>query len=327
MNRTALWIGGIAAALVAVVLAPWVMLFFAYIAQDISDRAAARRYQPTSLADAVRWGRATPELVARFIDAGEDVNQRVPAPEPVNSIPLVAEASASGNVEVTRLLLRRGASIDDAHIWYRAREGNEAMARMLIEEGASLGPQRDYQEEIGPELLQAAAFGGEAWLVQLIAQKGGGNVQVVNSSGDGLLALALSPEYHDTVAITRTLLAAGAHVNPLTPEETPPLYWAAYHGKLKELDLLLAAGAHVDAPLAGGVLKEVVLPPGVHIRPLSVAVQNCHHEAAERLLRHGASTSQAAIFDGKSLMEAACYYVLDDEKSKRDRMRALLAKR
>jgi hypothetical protein len=118
----------------------------------------------------------------------------------VKSIPLVAEASGSGNVEVTRLLLRRGASIDDAHL------------------------------------------------------------------------------------------------------------------------------GRVDGPLGGGVLKDVVLPPGVHTTPLSVAVARCHYDAARRLLRHGGSKSTAVIFDGKSLMEAACYYVLDNEKSKRGRMRALLAR-
>jgi hypothetical protein len=92
------------------------------------------------------------------------------------------------------------------------------MARMLIEEGASLGSQLHYQESIGPELLQAAAVGGQAWLVQLIAQNGGGNVQIVNAAGEGLLALALSNEYHDTVEITRALLAVGAHVNPSPPK-------------------------------------------------------------------------------------------------------------
>ena len=162
MDRTALWISGIVGAIVAVLLAPWAILFVAYVAQDVSSRFASRRYQPTSLADAVTWSHATPEIVARFIDAGEDVNQRVPAPEPVKSIPLIAEASGRGNVKVTRLLLRRGASIEDAHLWYRAREGHEAMARMLIEEGAGLGLQRDFQENIGPELLQAAAFGAQA---------------------------------------------------------------------------------------------------------------------------------------------------------------------
>jgi ankyrin repeat protein len=200
------------------------------------------------------------------------------------------------------------------------------MARMLIEEGASLGRQAHYQESIGPELLQATAFGAQAWLVELIAQKGSGDVQVVNARGEGLLALALSNEYRDTLQVTRALLAAGAHVNPLTADETPPLYWAAYNGRLRDVDLLLAAGAHVDAPLAGGVLKDVVLPPGVHITPLSAAVERCHYDVADRLLRHGASKSNAAIFDGKPLMEAACYYVLDDEKSKRERMRALLAR-
>jgi hypothetical protein len=225
---------------------------------------------------------------------------------------------------VARLLLRRGAHVDDADIWSRARYGNEAMARMLVEEGASLGPQPWYEEGIGPELIQAAAFGGQAWLIQLLAQKGG-DVQLVNASGEGLLALALQSESHDSLETTKALLAAGTHVNPLTTQETPPLYWAAYNGKLEELDLLLAAGARVDAPVAHGVLKDLVLPPGARVTPLSVAVERCHYDAAERLVRHGASKS-SVIYDGKSLMDGACYHILDSEKAQRERMRALLAR-
>jgi ankyrin repeat protein len=193
---------------------------------------------------------------------------------------------------------------------------------MLVEEGASLGRQPYYEEGIGPELIQAAAFGGQAWLVQLLARKGA-DVQVVNARGENLLALALQSEYHDSLATTKALLAAGAQVNPT--QGTPPLYWAAYHGKLEELDLLLAEGARVDAPAAQGILKDLVLPQGAQVTPLSVAVERCHYEAAERLLRHGASKS-AVIYDGKSLTEGACYHILDSDKAQRERMRALLAR-
>jgi hypothetical protein len=195
------------------------------------------------------------------------------------------------------------------------------MARMLVEDGASLGRQPFFEESIGPELMQAAAFGGQAWLVALLAQKGH-DVQMVSATGEGLLALALQSGYHDSLETTRALLAAGAHVNPLAPEETPPVYWAAYNGKVKELDLLLAAGAQVDAPIA---MKGAALPPGARVTALSAAVQMCHHDAVQRLLTRGASRS-AVIFDGKSLTDGACYHILDSEAAKRERMRALLAR-
>src|SRR4029453_16896600 len=108
---------------------------------------------------------------------------------------MIADACARGNVEVARLLLHRGAHIEDANIWSRARNGSEAITRRLVGEGASLGSQPDYEDGIGPELLQAAAFGGQAWLVQLLAKKGA-DVQVVNGEGEGLLALALASAYH-----------------------------------------------------------------------------------------------------------------------------------
>jgi len=320
VTKKVLWIA--AGLAFCVVVGPWIILPLLFVLGDIQSDLALRRYQPTSLADAVAYKYATPELVKRFIDQGADVNQKIPGVNGVASVPLIADASARGNVEVARLLLRRGAHIDDANLWSRARNGNEAMARMLIEEGARLGRQPDYEEGIGPDLLQAAAFGGQAWLVQLIVQKGG-DVQMVNAGGEGLLVLALQSEYHDSLETTKALLAAGAHVNPLTAEETAPLYWAAYRGKLEEMDLLLAAGAQVDPHVARGIMRDLVLPPGVHVTPLSAAVEECHYEAAERLLRRGASKT-AVIYDGKSLTEGACYHILESEKAKREKMRALL---
>jgi ankyrin repeat protein len=317
-------LGLIVGILCAIVLGPWLILWALFVAGDISDDLALRRYKPTSLADAVAYKYATPELVAGFIDRGADVNQKVGGGNGSTAAPLIADACARPNVDVARLLLHRGAHVEDANIWSTARNGHEDMTRMLVEEGASLGPQPKYEEGIGPELIQAAAFGGQAWLVQLLAKKGR-DVQIVNGAGEGLLALALWSEYHDSLETTKALLAAGAHVNPVAEDETPPLYWAAYRGKLEEVDLMLAAGARVDAPAPHGVMQGLTLPAGVHVTALSAAVEECHYEVVERLLRHGASKS-AVIYDGKSLTEGACYHILDSEKEQRDQMRALLAR-
>jgi hypothetical protein len=317
-------LGIIVGILVAIVLGPWLIVAALWIAGDIAQDIALRRYKPTSLADAVAYKYATPDLVAGFIDRGADVNQRIPGVNGAPPVPLIADACSRANVDVARLLLKRGAHIQDANVWSVARSGHEEMARMLVEEGASLGRQPYFEEAIGPELIQAAAFGGQAWLVQLLAKKGA-DVQMVNSAGEGLLALALWSEYHESLETTKALLAAGAHVNPLTDEETPPLYWAAYRGKLEEVDMLLAAGARADSPAQHGVMQGLTLPPGVHVTPLSAAVEECHYEVADRLLRQGASKN-AVIYDGKSLTEGACYHVLDSEKAQRDQMRALLAR-
>jgi ankyrin repeat protein len=318
-------LGIIVGILLAIVLGPWLIVAALWIAGDISQDIALRRYKPTSLADAVAYKYATPDVVAGFIDRGADVNQRIPGVNGAPPVPLIADACSRANVDVARLLLRRGAHIEEANIWSVARNGHEEMARMLVEEGASLGRQPYFEDAIGPELIQAAAFGGQAWLVQLTAQKGA-DVQVVNSAGEGLLALALWSEYHESLETTKALLAAKAHVNPLTDSETPPLYWAAYRGKLEEVDLLLAAGARPDPPVARGVMQGLTLPAGVGVTPLSAAVENCQYEVAERLLQHGASKKAAVIYDGKSLTEGACYHILDSDKAQRDRMRELLAR-
>jgi ankyrin repeat protein len=324
--RRALKIFGIIVGiLLVIVLGPWLIVAALWVAGDIAQDIALRRYKPTSLPDAVAYKYATPDLVARFIDRGADVNQRIPGVNGAPAVPLIADACSRANVDVARLLLHRGAHIQEANIWSVARNGHEQMARMLVEEGASLGRQPYFEEAIGPELIQAAAFGGQAWLVQLISQKGA-DVQVVNAAGEGLLALALWSEYHDSLETTKALLAAKAHVNPLTDAETPPLYWAAYRGKVEEVDLLLAAGARVDAPVARGVMQGLALPPEIRVTPLSVAVENCHYDVAERLLQHGASKKSAVIYDGKSLTEGACYHILDSDKAQRDEMRALLAR-
>ena len=43
-------------------LGPWMMIWAALVAEDISHDVALRRYKPTSLADAVAYKYATPDL-------------------------------------------------------------------------------------------------------------------------------------------------------------------------------------------------------------------------------------------------------------------------
>jgi hypothetical protein len=167
-----MWVvGGILGLSCCGFVGPWVLLWSLFVSEDLAKDYKLRRYQPTRLPDAVAYKYATPELVAGFIEKGGDVNQKLPGVNGAPPLPLISAATATDNVEVARLLLHRGAHVEEANVWRCARDGKEPMTRMLVEEGAALGRQPSYGEGIGPELIQAAAFGGQAWLVWRIAQQ------------------------------------------------------------------------------------------------------------------------------------------------------------
>lgn len=317
------------------VLGPWIVIAILMTLEKAKDEAKIRARKPTTLVEAVEWKYTTPEVVARFLDQGGDANQRVsvksPTGGPDTPMALVRDAMRGGNVEVTRLLIKRGARPNEAGLWTCARLGRHPeMVRMLVEEGASLERQPDAEEYPGPDLLQAAAAGQEIWLIELLLKKGH-DPQLVNAGGDGLLALALENEYGEQrLAAVKALLAAGAHVDPTRDDEVPPLYWAAYFGALAELDLLLAKGAKVDAPVPRSrVLNGAALPEGARLTALSIALERCHYEAAQRLLARGARRDVVAT-DTKPIAERVCWIttpVPEPERVReRERVRALLSR-
>ena len=82
MKKVLKIVGLILGILCAIVLGPWLIVWAIFVAEDISHDLALRRYKPTSLADAVAYKYATPDLVAGFIDRGADVNQKNPGGVP-----------------------------------------------------------------------------------------------------------------------------------------------------------------------------------------------------------------------------------------------------
>jgi ankyrin repeat protein len=295
-----------------VVVGPWVLIAILWELDKANKERELRHYQPTSLADAVGYKYTTPAMVASFIDQGGDVNQRVPYPTRP-PVPLVQHAALLGNLEVTQLLLHRGAHVDEAGLWWCARLGQEAMARMLISEHASLGRQQHFEKEIGPELLQAAVAGQQAWLVRQLLDSHA-DPHMRNERGEGLLSVVFKTEKaqnEDTVPMVRLLLAAG--VDPALADDygDTPVHWAAREGTVESLRVLLDAGAPVD-----GTAKAPT--------PLTWAVEFCQYDTAALLLQRGASRT-ARMRDGKSMVEGACPAAYDDVKPARERMRVLLA--
>ena len=294
---------------VCLLLAPWVMIGISFALDAWSKERAHRDFKPANLAEAARFDLATPEMVTPFLDKGEKIDQMVDMGNGL-SWPLIRAAANSGNPEVVRLLIRRGAKAEQAGLWSCLRLGSENMARVLIEEGAPLtGGQADADLDIGPEPIQAAVMGHQAWAVKLMLEKGA-DVHVRNRRKDSLLHLSLENEsmnggpVSDSLETTKVLLAAGAEVDTLGMGDYTPLAWAGEHGKVDEAKLLLAAGARVDGP------------PGIAFTPLALAVRHCRPETAALFLSKGASRA-VKTEDHLPLREGACYAGYPDDGDKR----------
>lgn len=294
---------------VGVLLAPWVMIAIGFGLEAWSKERAHQAFAPKSLVEAVQFDLATPAMVTSFLDKGEMINQMVDMGNGLKW-PLIHAAVNSGNPEVVRLLLHKGAKIEEAGLWTCLRMGNERMARLLIEEGAPLiGAQPDADLDVGPEPIQAATMGHQAWAVKLLLEKGA-DLRIRNQRKDLLLHLSLENEsmsggpVSDSLETTRVLLAAHADVDLLGMGDYTPLAWAGQNGKTDEARLLLAAGAKVDGPA------------GIAVTPLALAVRHCRPETAALLLSKGASRA-AKTEDNLPLREGACYAGYPEESDRR----------
>jgi len=250
----------------------------------------------------------TPESVSRFIDAGGDVNQRVPAQ--VYGLPpvaLIARAADCGHADVVALLLERGAHADEVRFGDVVAFGSDAMAKLLLEHGARLdAPWQPNDASLGTALIQAAVIGRKDWLLeQLVAAHA--DVQVVNGYGAGLIALALEQGGQDLAQRVGRLIKAGAHVDALRDGERVPLVIAAFRGDTQSLGQLLDAGAKVDATMASRQLDaRWLFPAPARVNALSAAAYECHVDIVERLLRAGATKPEHGA-SGGSLAADTCW--------------------
>jgi ankyrin repeat protein len=313
--KTAMVLIGVAA---SVLIAPWIILYFMFEAEDAAKERAQREYVPVTLADAVCMKYATPEKVAHLLEHGEDIHQQV-LDQQQRPTPLIDYAASCGHLDVVSWLIGRGARVSDVDLRNVLLNRFDETAEFLVKAGARLDTTNAPRQrpEVGTDLLQAAAYAGQAWIIPLLIKQGH-DAQIVTAEGEGLLALALMDEYHDNTPAVKALLAVGAHVDPLTDAEDPPLYWAAYFNRSDAVDLLLAAGANANVPASRRWMMANT-PAAARETALSKAVQYCRLEIAAALLQRGASKN-TVLDDGKSLSDGGC------EPDRREKMRALLAR-
>jgi ankyrin repeat protein len=198
----------------------------------------------------------------------------------------LATAVWSGNAEVLRLLLQRGAPVDEADaegftlLHEASRKGNAAAATALLEAGAAVnGRSKD-----GTTPLLLAATLGRADVVRALLERHA-DVALVGSDG-AMTALHLAASFgHADVA--RALLLAGASLKAATRDGHTPLHLAAWGAHAECVRLLLAAGADVAAVTHAGYT------------PLHEAARKGHAECARALLGAGAD-AQAATKAGKT---------------------------
>jgi len=265
------------------------------------------------LANACRYGNE--ELVRLLLENGADARAR----EASGSYLMLGRtalhlAALQGNVEIARLLIQCGASVNEIYTGYRtplheaASRGNSAIAMLLLQKGAPV----DACDESRYRPLHAACMAGSYDVARLLLQRGANIRSVGNdffqpihhAAQDGglpaliaLLAangadLEVQTPFHQRplqlacksqgASTVKALIQAGADPNAGVGDK--PLQIACKYGTPEVIPVLLEAGADVDFGEGTGTVLELNTP-------LGRAVYRRHVPIITMLLKRGANTN------------------------------------
>ncbi|HUI07688.1 MAG TPA: ankyrin repeat domain-containing protein [Verrucomicrobiae bacterium] len=219
-----------------------------------------------------------------LLDAGANVNAG-------KNVPPLIDAAYYGNVEIVRMLLEKGATVDcqNKHgltpLNWAAGNGHADVARLLIEHGADV----QHVSLDGVPVLVDAASGGNVDIVRMVLDKGA-PVDCQNKYGLTPLMWAAAKGHSD---VARLLIEHGADVRHVSREGVPVLVDAAYHGHADIVKMLLEKGAPVDCQNKYG------------ITPLMWAASTGNVEVAHLLITHGANVNHANNAGVTALMWAS----------------------
>ncbi len=229
--------------------------------------------------------------VARALIAGGDVNVNEPQPDGATALHWAVHRD---DLEVTQLLLEAGANanaINDFGVMpmsLAATNRNASIVRTLLDAGANA----DAALLTGETVLMRAAHSGDLEVVESLLEHGAD----INASEPVRLQTALMwalGEGHTNVA--RKLIEHGADIQAKTSLNFTPLMFAARAGNVEATQLLLDAGAEVNA-IAIKMRDQTYLrgKPGEHVNDkngmgaLHVATVRGHADVVRLLLENGA---------------------------------------
>jgi serine/threonine protein kinase/ankyrin repeat protein/formylglycine-generating enzyme required for sulfatase activity len=237
---------------------------------------------------------APPEIVAMLIKAGADVD----AESRYGTVLLAATTKLQEHgVENAKLLIDAGADVNAGQITTplagAVQVGNVEMIRLLINKGAAVNDEKN----------PAIHWAGTPEVAKVLLDAGA-DVKSRNRNGETALHRPLGPWHGPDAATLKLLVEAGADVNAKSNSGSTPLHAAVQQAKPEVAKLLVAAGADVDAKdkqgntplsLAHQALSWARGQQQVDNRPYEVAVQVLLDAGAKD---DGRTELQRAVADG-----------------------------
>lgn len=267
------------------------------------------------------------DWVRRELDRGEiDVDARL-----WGSTLLSYALSHRPPETMVKLLLERGATVDEAMLYVGAAQGNPQILKMLLDHAGAVSTSAVLGRAVF-ECCSHGSFASETDAVQTIRLllDRGASFDLKWSGGRTALQVALGKGY---IGIAQLLMEHGADANATDEDGTSALMVAAYGGRLEGVRLLLHAGAKLEArdkyrqtPLLvatlgasayngldnGCKVVELLLNQGAAVdakdvagtTALMTAAAHCNGEILQLLLRHGANLN-ARNGAGRTVLSSA----------------------
>ena len=181
-------------------------------------------------------------------------------------------AAAHGHVEVVKILLDKGATVDAqgadgrTALHIAAYEGHVEVVKMLLDEGAAI----DAKNTDDGTALYIAALHEHVEVVKILLDKG------ADIAIDDWTALH-SAAAHGHVEVVKILLHKGATIDAKNIDDWTALHSAAAHGHVEVVKILLHKGAAIDAKTTDDWTA------------LHIAAEHGHVEVVKILLDEGAA--------------------------------------
>lgn len=197
------------------------------------------------------------EKVKLLVERGADLNARAAT----GITPLMVASMYTGNVEVVRLLLKKGARpisdkgvevrYDSSAFFFSVMAGDVPTAAALLDAGASVGTPMKVLGRITLTPLLFAASGGDLKMTEFLLSRGA-DANETDPDGISMLSWATIGNHGDMVKV---LLKHGAKLERVDKFGMTPLLYAASinFGTTDVLEVLLSAGADRTAKTQQGL--------------------------------------------------------------------------